>query len=311
MSVRLWWLCGVFLIAGCSGGSTPAGPSPVTPPAPTTATVSGHVTAVNGGQALGGVSVGLGATMLMTDGAGAFSSSLPFGSVRVTLTGAGILPRSVTAAVTSSRDLPLDAIALGSGFDPAFYRQFVRNTLDAPDRLEPLRRWTRAPNVYIQTSALVDVRQIDLVESLAREMVPVWTAGRFSVAAVERGTETRQGAAGWVTVLFSADTEHCGTANVGQEGGTVTLFPKTVGCSCDGYATRPGTIRHELGHAMGFWHTDNASDLMFGASAACDRQPSARERYHAAIAYSRPVGNVEPDSDPTSSILSLPLKVVP
>jgi hypothetical protein len=39
----------------------------------------------------------------------------------------------------------------------------------------------------------------------------------------------------------------------------------------------------------------------------CDITPSARERYHAAIAYSRPVGNRDPDDDSsTATILSLP-----
>jgi hypothetical protein len=39
----------------------------------------------------------------------------------------------------------------------------------------------------------------------------------------------------------------------------------------------------------------------------CDLQPSAREKYHAAIAYSRPVGNRDPDDDgQTSVVLSLP-----
>jgi len=63
-----------------------------------------------------------------------------------------------------------------------------------------------------------------------------------------------------------------------------------------------------MGHAMGFWHTGNADDLMSGLGVSeCEHLPSARERYHAAIAYSRPVDNRDPDDDTsTPTILSLP-----
>ena len=70
----------------------------------------------------------------------------------------------------------------------------------------------------------------------------------------------------------------------------------------------PWLVRHELGHAFGYWHTDNPTDVMYGiAGLGCEGMPSARERYHAAIAYSRPVGNRDPDDDTsTATILSLP-----
>jgi hypothetical protein len=79
--------------------------------------VTGRVTATNGGQALSGIAIAFGAQMVISDATGAFSSVLPFGDVRVSLTAAGILPRSVTAAVNASRNLPLDAVSLSGGFD--------------------------------------------------------------------------------------------------------------------------------------------------------------------------------------------------
>jgi hypothetical protein len=42
----------------------------------------------------------------------------------------------------------------------------------------------------------------------------------------------------------------------------------------------------------------------------CDASISTRERYHAAIAYSRAVGNTDPDDDPTSTVYALPARVV-
>ena len=96
-----------LVVSACGGTATPYNPSatpPVTPgtlPAPTGSIVSGRVTAVNGGQGLGAVAVGLGDRTVMTDGAGSYTfPALPSGggSFRVTLTAAGILPRSLTAA---------------------------------------------------------------------------------------------------------------------------------------------------------------------------------------------------------------------
>ena len=45
----------------------------------------------------------------------------------------------------------MSAISLSGGFDLNFYRQLVRNTDDAPDKLEPLRRWTRTRSIYLKT----------------------------------------------------------------------------------------------------------------------------------------------------------------
>jgi hypothetical protein len=302
-----WIVIAAALGSACSGGN-PAAPSPT--PTPTLATVTGHLTATNGGQALPGVSVAFGALSSTTDTTGTFSGSVtPTASMRAVLTGAGILPRTVYLAATGSRDVAVDAFALAGGFDPAFYRELVRNTLDAPTGAEPLRRWTQNPNVYIQTG-VADAKTLDMVEAITREMVPAWTDGTLAVAVIERGPDTREGQAGWLTIRWNpANTGHCGTSQVGQSGGFVELQPNTPGCSCNGYQTRPGTVRHELGHAMGFWHTDAPSDLMFGASSACDRALSARERYHAALAYRRPVGNTSPDDDPASAVTLAPMRV--
>jgi hypothetical protein len=51
----------------------------------------------------------------------------------------------------------------------------------------------------------------------------------------------------------------------------------------------PRLIRHELGHAMGYYHTDSLADVMYGHAIpadACDALPSDRERGHAKFAYS-------------------------
>lgn len=209
--------------------------------------------------------------------------------------------------------------ALSSDFDLAFYRQLVRNGFDAPTHLEPLRRWTTNPRVYLRivddAGAPIDSKTLDSTEATIRETIPMWTAGTLTAATVERGTDTRLGADGWLTVSWPSVPGPggiCGAADVGRPGGGIMLYYKS-GCGCaGGPVTRPRTVRHEIGHAMGFWHTDSAADLMAGIGVAgCDARPSPRELAHAAIAYHRPVGNTDPDTDPASAPGVSPAQLLP
>jgi hypothetical protein len=122
LSMRLWTLCAAsaFSVA-CSGGS-PTAPAPATPTSPaqsSTVTITGHLTATNGAQPLGGIIASLGPTTTSTtDDTGRFALTVtPFAAIRVTLQGTLIVPRSALVAAATSRDVSLDAIALGGGFD--------------------------------------------------------------------------------------------------------------------------------------------------------------------------------------------------
>lgn len=293
----------------CSAcGSSPAAPAPIPVPVPPAQiTLSGRVTATNGGQPLAGVQAALGANTVATDGAGGFSfQMLPAGTLALALTGSGIVPRSVYVAAGSSRAVAVDAIST-AGFDLNFYRQIARNAFEVPTFSQPLRRWTRNPNIYIQTAS-IDTRTLDMVEQVIREAVPQWTAGRYSVASVERGDGTRENQADWLTVKWNpANTGACGSANVGREGGWIELNPGTPWCACNGWTMRPTTVRHEVGHAMGFWHTESPADLMFASSSQCDMPITDRELAAAAITYARPVGNTDPDQDPSGAVNLAPM----
>ena len=319
-------LVAVAILVFACGSSTPTTPAPaptpvVTPaptPVPTTATVSGSVTATNGGQSLSSVVVSVGSQTVTSDAGGSFSFVFsPFqGNLRVMLTGSGIVTRTATAAVNANRMLPLDVIALSGGFDQSFYRNLVRNTLDEPTTMEPLRRWTMNPSFYLRTvdeeGRIIDQKSMDSVEETIRLALPSWTSNKLSVAAFQRGSGTMANVSGWITIFWQAqpDGTACGRAPVGTNPGRITFFYRTDNhCRCAGVSeASPRMVSHELGHALGFWHTDSTNDVMYYQYRNnCDPLPSARERYHAAIAYSRPVGNRDPDDDSqTSVVLSLP-----
>ena len=299
--------------AGCASDhrANPNAPDRLGGAPPAAVTVTGTVTATNGGQALPGLAVDLAGQTRVTDAVGWFSYQVvPGTSARLALSGGSIVPRSVWVAVGPTRHIAVDAIGT-AGFDLNFYRQLVRNGLEATT-LEPLRRWTMNPSLLLQTSTLVDAGTLDMVERTVRDAVRQWTNGRYAVATVERGPTTRENQAGWLTVRWSAVSDgRCGFATVGLEGGWIELHPTLPSCGCGGYAIRPTVVRHEVGHAMGFQHTDSPSDVMVASASVCDKPIAPRELAAAAIAYTRPVGNTDPDSDPLGAVTLAPTGVVP
>jgi hypothetical protein len=309
----------VLVAAGC--GSTPSQPTPQPQPQPTPTpqvlTLSGAVTATNGGQALSDVRVEAASVSSTTDGSGRYSLNLPVGTVnaRFTISGSGIVTRSGFFSNGPSRSVDLDAFTLAA-FDQQYFRAIARNGFEEPASLQPVRRWTRGPMIYIRTvddtGAAILPEVLQQVVTLSTNLVPLYTGGRFSVAAIEQGTETRRNQAGWITVEWTRNaTQFCGAAHVGQEGGSVTLTYDQPGCSCGSQKIRPRTVKHELGHAMGMWHSGQAVDLMSGFGASeCDRNMTARELQYLEYIYRRAVGNTDPDNDPSSGALLMPIRVI-
>lgn len=303
-------------------GSTPTTPTPpiVTPPTPTTYTITGAVTATNGGQPLSGATVDIGGTTTTTDGAGRYALTLALSlpaTPTLLVSGPGLLSHGGYVRGGSSRSVDLDAIRLDGSFDATFYRQFAHNGLEAPAALQPIRHWTEAPKIYIQTiddaGHPVEPRTLTATVNALTGAIGPFVGGRFGFAAIEQGAASKT-EAGWITVRWFVDTAvtYCGRAAVGANPGSIELYYKIPSCSCEGVSqTGQSVVRHELGHALGYWHTDNPTDLMYKTGPVCDRQPSARERAHAGIVYSRPIGNVDPDNDPssTNAVLARPLMV--
>lgn len=178
-------------------------------------------------------------------------------------------------------------------FSLDFYRQLVSDGYEHPPGGQLLHRWQRAPLIYLRTiDSAGGAVSTSLLEQTAAALINTasqWTGGSFGVAGVERGTSTREGQAGWLTVKWST-TGVCGhTEGVGVEGGYIEMNARRPECTCG-----PLVAKHELGHAMGFYHTNSAADLMAVTFTGCDKSLSDREQFHARVAYGQPIGSYDP-----------------
>jgi hypothetical protein len=216
-----------------------------------------------------------------------------------------VLAAAVLAMATACEDaLPTEPTALAfvsgtsftldAAFDADFYRAFVRNAFEQPAKLEPIRRLNHAPSIYLKTvdeaGLPIDAATLDTTESAMKDSAMTWGGGQFGLAGVTRGTESREGTPGWITVKWANPpaSGRCGLSTVGADGGWIEFNPLGP-CSC-GSPSRvyARVVRHELGHAFGYYHTDSAEDVMYGqtvSSAACDLHPSEREIQYAKYLY--------------------------
>lgn len=206
------------------------------------------------------------------------------------------LPSVLLLAACTAAPLPTAPTALvpQDTLDQVFYRAFAQNGFDSPARLEPMRRLPGPLRIYLRTAdqagRAIDPQTLDTVERVLVESTPIWSGGQFGIAEIARGTGTRDTVRGWLTVKWASTkaSDRCGRATVGVDGGYIE-FNDLGACSCDGTSRiYPRLVRHELGHAMGYYHTDDSGDVMYGqatAAEACDLHPSDRERRHARIFY--------------------------
>lgn len=172
--------------------------------------------------------------------------------------------------------------------DLGFYRQIACNGFELP--IQSTRRWTVAPRLYIRTiddaGAPIDAVTLETVQAAMTAVAPAWMNGR-GLAGVERGADSREGVSGWITVKWSGRADiYCGLSQIAIDGGYIELHYGGPSCGCNGSRMRPITAKHELGHALGYYHTDSPTDVMSGQSPMrCDAEPSVREVAAAAYQY--------------------------
>jgi hypothetical protein len=316
------------LIAGCGGSdraspppSNPETPTIPTPPAPTWSAAGTLVDIAGAPISDARIASSWDSTTVTTGGDGAFrfstSNNPPTNPYRLSISGSDLVSRDLWLTWQNGprTGIVLDAIRNRAPFSMEFYRQFVRGTYDTPGAPYAVLRWMESPKFYLRTvdqnGRAIEPEVLTVVREALGRAVTEFTAGKLSVAVLETGVETRPETAGWINVIIRREPNErstCGFANIGANPGSITLHDDV--CSCGSNKIPGALVLHEVGHAMGFFHVPDRNSVMYPfLPGNCPAGAlSAAEKYHAAIAYSRPRGNLDPDNDPSSSrfLTSLP-----
>jgi len=305
------------LAVSCSGSkgdqsSTPSGPSGT----PSQAwTLAGQVTDAITGQAVPGAALTVeghnGVVTADADGRWRIEGTGQAAArLSTTVNATGFLPHEtwVSWQAGGRQEVVLQVIPERPPFALSFYRYLVRNGFEDPSALQPIKRWTRNPNFYIETMNAKTGRpitstELELTMSAIRQTVPQLTGGSLGVGAIEYGETARTPQLDFINVRFvyEPSADFCGRAYVGANPGQIEINYDRCAYTCGSMKVTPTAIAHEVGHALGFWHVDHGIMTPVVSRECADVKFTEAERVHAQLAYKRPVGNMDPDRDPANS----------
>ena len=298
---------------GCATKPSPTDPATARTP---NSAVRGTVVEALTGAPIDGATLSFatsGTTVALTTSGGgvweAAEPSLP-GDVIFEVSAPGYVTRRThLSSVSSNGEIRVDLIRESAPFALDFYRQLIRNQHDAPGNLQALRRWTRNPNFYVNTTnprqgGELSSAERDAIRNIIHGSVRQMSGGQLSAGTIEFGAGPRAEKAGLITVTFVDDqaNQYCGWSRVGNDPGAITI--NLAGhCDTPCGTLSPRTVAHEVGHALGFYHVASGTVLsaQWAASDCGSTTLSAMEEHHARVAYSRRAGNRDPDYDPLTA----------
>lgn len=308
-------LLAVALIAsGACGSSSPTAPKD---PPPILVSFNGELKSLQTGAPIANATVtGTPLTSpAATNANGRFSVPGPVGIFDLSFAAPGFLTSRVRFNVINPTVWNVDAISLDPPFDLEFYREFARGRHDYG--LQPIRRWISSPRIFFRTNTSdtgesVPGDSIDVMEQFARALVPQLTGGRFQTAGVERGPDPPTNRTGWIVVETFANgipdaPGAGGYALVGVNPGVIKLqlnarrLSVQTGC----YTAMGGAFYHEIVHSMGFYHAPGG----WSVDNNCNEM-LPHVLFHANVAYSRRLGNLDPDVDNAAGG-TLPVAIAP
>lgn len=211
---------------------------------------------------------------------------------RLLISAPGFHTRETYLRGGSLRSLDIDLISPTM----PLWAEMAHNGGEAPQSvsLVPTQRWTTNPNIYIWTTwkdSGLPVNNVDFFVREIRRVIPQLSGFTLQAGLIETGPEQRPPTPGWINVQFHRSGNY---GYLGKNPGEVQFG----GDSACNYIA----ITHEMGHAMGYWHSRTPNTIMGtspGTCVAADFTPN--ELKVAKAMYARAPFNYYPDRDSSSS----------